>query len=72
MPKGLVKTKRDEKLWNEAKQQCRDQGLSAGDGDRFWKCVNGTYQEMKGSGRGGGATASTAHALRRWHANYDG
>lgn len=50
MPKGLVKTKRDERIWAEAEQICRTQyGLSPSkDEDRFYKCANGMYQKMKG------------------------
>lgn len=50
MPAGVVKSKRDEKLWNEAKAYCRRK--YSGEGDDFWRCVNGTYQKVKRGIRG--------------------
>jgi hypothetical protein len=57
MPANVVKTKRDERLWNEAKAQVRKEypGV-AEDSDRFYRLVNGIYQRMK-SGVGGGKMA---------------
>ena len=49
MPTGLVKTKRDERLWNAAKAAARKQYPKVKEGtDRFWKIVNGIYHRMKG------------------------
>lgn len=49
MPKGLVKTKRDERLWAKAKARVQEQyGLTEDDGDRYWALVNGIYQRMSG------------------------
>lgn len=47
MPKGVVKTEKDERLWEKAKQQVRKQypNLSE-DSEEFWKRVNGIYQQM--------------------------
>jgi len=42
---GFVKTEADEKLWQEAKQKCRAQGLS---GDDFWACANAEFHRRKG------------------------
>ncbi len=47
MPEGVVKTKREEHLWAEAKKAARKQYPWA-KGDRFWKIVNGIFQKMKG------------------------
>lgn len=49
MPKGVVKTKRDEHLWNKAKSIARKQypGISE-DSDRFWKIVQGIYKQSRG------------------------
>lgn len=71
MPSNLVKSERDEEKWNEAKAYCRDEGLSENDGDRFWECVNGTYQRMTGDGKGGGSSDALALALGQWLTNYD-
>lgn len=43
MPANAVKTKRDERLWGEAKSQAAKQGKK-----KDWAYVMGTYQRMKG------------------------
>lgn len=50
MPKGIIKSARDERIWGEAEQVSRTQyGLSPSkDEDAFYKCVNGMYQKKKG------------------------
>lgn len=51
MPATVVKTERDERLWAKAKARVAEQyGLSEGDGDRYWRLVNGVYSRMKGKG----------------------
>ena len=60
MPKGLVRTKRDERLWEQAKAQVREEHPDVEEeSDRFYRLVNGIYQKMKGgqvekAGRGPG------------------
>ncbi len=45
----FVKTARDEHLWRKAKAQVATQYPHVEKGsDRYWKLVNGTYQNMKG------------------------
>jgi hypothetical protein len=48
MPAGVVETKRDERLWSQAKTQVSQEypDIDA-DSDRYWKLVNGIYQRMK-------------------------
>lgn len=47
MPNNIVKTKRDKKLWNKAKDIVqKEYGKSEDSGDDFWKLVNGIYQRM--------------------------
>jgi hypothetical protein len=49
VPAGLVKTARDERLWEKAKSRVAEEyGLSEADGDRYWRLVNGIYQAMRG------------------------
>lgn len=43
MPKGLVKTKSDEKKWNKAKKAVGNRYK----GKSKWKVVNSIYQKMK-------------------------
>jgi hypothetical protein len=49
MPKGVVKTKHDEKLWEIAKGIAKDEyGLSESKhGKRYWASVNGTFHHLK-------------------------
>lgn len=48
MTTNIVKTPRDKKLWNKAKNQVtKEYGLSEGN-DRFYALVNGIYQRTKG------------------------
>ena len=47
MPSNLVKTQRDEHLWNKAKAIVRKE-YELASGDRFYQLVNGIYQNMKG------------------------
>lgn len=49
MPTNVVKTKRDEKIWNEAKQLARKQGKSESDSG-FWALVMTIYQKLKSKG----------------------
>lgn len=49
MPKGLVKTPHDERLWRRAKAQAAKQGR-AGD----YAYITGIYRGMKGSTAGKG------------------
>lgn len=47
MPKGVVKTKRDEVKWDKAKEITRKQYPEMGESDNeFWKIVNSIYQNM--------------------------
>ena len=49
MPEGVVKTKRDEGLWNRAKAAVRKQyPYISEDSDRFYKITMTIYQNMKG------------------------
>ncbi len=49
MPHGAVKTKHDEKLWNEAKVQVSKEYPNIDKGsDRYWSIVMGIYKKMKG------------------------
>lgn len=49
MPKGLVKTKRDEKMWNRAKAATRKQyPYISEDSDRFYKITMTIYKNMTG------------------------
>lgn len=43
MPSNLVKTKRDERLWDKAKQRAKEEGHT-----EDWAYINGIYQNMKG------------------------
>jgi hypothetical protein len=52
MPANVVKGKRDERLWGEAKAQARKQYPSAS-GDDFWAIVNRIYHRMKTRTGGG-------------------
>ncbi len=48
MPVGIVKTKRDEELWEKAKEIARKmkrQGKLKGE---FWAVVMGIFKKMKG------------------------
>jgi hypothetical protein len=67
MPANVVKTKRDERLWNEAKAQVRKEypGV-AEDSDRFYRLVNGIYQRMKAR-VGGGTMAKAATQQEEKH-----
>lgn len=44
MPTNLVKTERDERLWNKAELLAAKAGHA-----KDWKYVNGIYQKLKGS-----------------------
>lgn len=49
MPHGVVKTKRDEKMWNRAKTATRKQyPYISEDSDRFYKIVMTIYKNMTG------------------------
>ncbi len=49
MPYGVVKTKRDERLWEKAKGRVREEYPEVEEGsDRYWALVNGIYQRMRG------------------------
>jgi len=49
MPVGVVRTKRDEKLWERAKEIVRQQyKLSEKHGADFWRRVMGIFLRMKG------------------------
>jgi len=48
MPKGIVSTARDEKLWSKAKAIARKQYKVAEDSDRFYAIVMGIYKKMHG------------------------
>lgn len=43
MPSNLVKTKRDERLWNEAKDRADEQGRA-----KDWAYITGIFERMKG------------------------
>ena len=49
MPANVVKTKRDEHIWNVAKKAAHKQypGLQQKNPTRFWTIVNGIYQKLK-------------------------
>jgi len=48
MPKGVVKNKRDEKLWSRAKSATRKQyPYISEDSDRFYKITMSIYKNMK-------------------------
>lgn len=46
MPKGVVRTKKQESQWAEAKEITRKQYPEMGETDLFWKIVNSIYQNM--------------------------
>jgi hypothetical protein len=49
MPHGVVKTERDERLWEKAKGRVREQYPDvAEDSDRFWRLVMGIFKRMTG------------------------
>ena len=48
MPKGLVKTKKDEELWKKAKQIVKKQYKLTEDSEKFWRLVVAIYERMKG------------------------
>jgi len=49
MPTGLVKTRHDERLWENAKAQAREEYPEVTESsDRWWRIVNGIYQRMRG------------------------
>jgi hypothetical protein len=48
MPHPLVRTERDEHLWQRAKEiVTQEYGLTEGDGDRYWRLVMGIFLRMK-------------------------
>lgn len=48
MPHPLVRTERDEHLWERAKEIVTQQyGLTEEDGDRYWRLVMGIFLRMK-------------------------
>lgn len=47
MPASVVKTPKDEKLWNKAKKIAKKKNLTK---DRNWAYTMGTFQDMKGEG----------------------
>jgi len=48
MPHPVVRTERDEYLWERAKEIVRRQyKLTEEDGERFWRLVMGIYKRMK-------------------------
>ncbi len=49
MPANLVKTTRDERLWNEAKRRAAEEGHASD-----WRYITGIFQRMKGK-KGGKA-----------------
>jgi len=54
MPTNLVRTKAEERLWEEAKASCRASGLQQRDGSKFWACVVSRYQAKLKEQRGRG------------------
>ena len=45
---AFIKTKREEELWARAKRiVTKEYKLTEGDGDKFWRLVNGIYQHMQ-------------------------
>lgn len=49
MPAAVVKTERDERLWDQAKALVREQYADVGaDTEQFWRLVMGVYQRMHG------------------------
>ena len=48
MPHPLVRTERDEHLWERAKEiVTQEYGLTEEDGDRYWRLVMGIFLRMK-------------------------
>jgi hypothetical protein len=48
MPHPLVRTERDEHLWERAKEIVTQQyGLTEEDGDQYWRLVMGIFLRMK-------------------------
>jgi len=48
MPHPLVRTERDEHLWQRAKEiVAQEYGLTEEDGDRYWRLVMGIFLRMK-------------------------
>ncbi len=51
MPKGLVKTKADEEMWNAAKAKAHETYTNLDEeNDRFWEVVVTIYKKMKAGG----------------------
>jgi len=49
MPVGVVKTRREEHLWNKAKSQARKEYPNIKEGStEWWKRVMGIFKNMKG------------------------
>jgi len=48
MPTGVIKTNKDEYLWERAKYIARKEYKISEDSDKFWKIVMGIYKKMKG------------------------
>jgi hypothetical protein len=48
MPHPLVRTERDEHLWERAKEiVTQEYGLTEEDGDQYWRLVMGIFLRMK-------------------------
>jgi hypothetical protein len=48
MPHPLVRTERDEHLWQRAKEiVTQEYGLTEEDGDQYWRLVMGIFLRMK-------------------------
>jgi hypothetical protein len=48
MPHPLVRTERDEHLWQRAKEiATQEYGLTEEDGDQYWRLVMGIFLRMK-------------------------
>jgi len=60
MPSNLVKTERDERLWEKAKDQAKEAGKA-----EDWAYVNGIFQRMKHRDGGGERTSAIREIILR-------
>ena len=71
MPKGVVKTARDEELWNKAKQIVSENYPKVKVGsDQYYALVMGIYKKMEGTGRRFGNPRTDADRAARHKARF--
>jgi uncharacterized protein (DUF2267 family) len=60
MPSNVVKTKRDERLWKEAKKQAKEQGKA-----KNWRYIMGVFERMRDRVGGKKVADMAASALKK-------